>query len=825
MPETFINSLARRWSRLVLRWPGILLALLTAATGLLGWYASGLELRSDFKELLPQESQAVRDYNQYRDRLGGVGNFIVVVENRNFDAARGYVDALVAALEEKTPPGQIEYIDYRATAQREFFEKNKYLYVDVEDLVTIRERLRTKIEWETICSNPMYIDIAGDCDEDPGFTFDDIQDKYRALGRRYDHYLENYYTSADGSLIAILIKPSHDAASVTNVEAFLKAVEPVIQSIDPAAFDPSIQLRYTGAFMMAYGEYKAIFNDILSTAALCFVLVLLALVLYFRRFRTIYLIFSGVIFGLVWMFALTRHQYGFLNSVTGFLGIVVLGNGINNAIVLVARYLEERRRGEEMPEAMETALASTLRATFVAAFTTAAAYATLVISDMQGHKQFGVIGSFGMAACWLATFLVVPPLICLSERFRPISPEGYAESRIRVGDWIYKSVRRYPQGWISAGALLTVAGTVCLGLFLRDPWEEDYTKVRSQSSLRSGYQATNRLIMERIFDLSLTPAAVLVDDPEDVPAVVAELERRRETPDSIIDSIRYVAGFVPDRQGEKLAVLDDIRELMDGQALRFLNAGQRTEVDRIRESISLEKITVDDLPDEIVRNFREKDGSFDKVIYVFPDNSRELVYKSNLQAYVDSVRHIRLDNGKEVTSASEQTLVIDTINLTIETAPVVVCLAYGLVLLLVAVLFPSARAIITLMITLTAGFLMIFMGFYGLNQKLTFFNFIALPLTIGIGIDYGTNIYSRYELDGRGSIRDVLRTTGGAVMLCSVTTVIGYLSLLIANNLMLVYFGWLCLIGEITTVFTAIVLLPAWLLWRERRELVMPPAG
>ena len=64
----------------------------------------------------------------------------------------------------------------------------------------------------------------------------------------------------------------------------------------------------------------------------------------------------------------------------------------------------------------------------------------------------------------------------------------------------------------------------------------------------------------------------------------------------------------------------------------------------------------------------------------------------------------------------------------------------------------------------------------------------------------------------------VLRRTGGAVMLASLTTVIGYGSLVIASNQAFVSFGTLAIFGELTCVFAAVVSLPAFLWYLEKRK-------
>ena len=72
----------------------------------------------------------------------------------------------------------------------------------------------------------------------------------------------------------------------------------------------------------------------------------------------------------------------------------------------------------------------------------------------------------------------------------------------------------------------------------------------------------------------------------------------------------------------------------------------------------------------------------------------------------------------------------------------------------------------------------------------------------GIMVAYGVSGYvgwvvQRWRAEGRGSLGRVLRETGGAVGLCSLTTVIGYGSLLVAQSRALRGFGTLASAGEL----------------------------
>jgi len=92
-----------------------------------------------------------------------------------------------------------------------------------------------------------------------------------------------------------------------------------------------------------------------------------------------------------------------------------------------------------------------------------------------------------------------------------------------------------------------------------------------------------------------------------------------------------------------------------------------------------------------------------------------------------------------------------------------------------------------------------------------FLNYIAIPIQFGIGVDYSVNLYSRFLQEGKGSIVRVLRTTGGAVMITSLTTIIGYGALWFSLNGAINTFGTLANLGEVTCLMAAIFILPAYL--------------
>ncbi len=145
----------------------------------------------------------------------------------------------------------------------------------------------------------------------------------------------------------------------------------------------------------------------------------------------------------------------------------------------------------------------------------------------------------------------------------------------------------------------------------------------------------------------------------------------------------------------------------------------------------------------------------------------------------------------------------------VQDGPRATLFAFLAVVALVIILFRNFKTIALCLTALLLGVIWMAGGMLGFQIKINFLNFVALPITFGIGVDYGVNIFHRYKEEGRGSILNVVRNTGGAVLLASCTTVIGYSSLLIAGNQAFVSFGKLAVLGELTCVTAAVIALPS----------------
>jgi predicted RND superfamily exporter protein len=94
-----------------------------------------------------------------------------------------------------------------------------------------------------------------------------------------------------------------------------------------------------------------------------------------------------------------------------------------------------------------------------------------------------------------------------------------------------------------------------------------------------------------------------------------------------------------------------------------------------------------------------------------------------------------------------------------------------------------------------------------LGVRVNLLNFAAIPITIGVGADYVVNLFGAMDslrTDARGACVKM----GGAIFLCSLTTVIGYFSLVLAQSGALRTFGWAAILGELAAMVAVLLVFP-----------------
>ena len=157
------------------------------------------------------------------------------------------------------------------------------------------------------------------------------------------------------------------------------------------------------------------------------------------------------------------------------------------------------------------------------------------------------------------------------------------------------------------------------------------------------------------------------------------------------------------------------------------------------------------------------------------------------------------------------------LRLMLQEAPWMVLLTFTAVVLVMWLNFRTLRWTLLALLPLVVGVLWMLLIMELLGMKLNFYNMVVLPAVLGIGNDAGAHLVHRYREHGAGSLRQVLRSTGEAVTMASLTTMMGFGGQLLSFHPGLRSLGELAVVGVGTTLLAALLFLPALLQWLEDR--------
>ncbi len=436
----------------------------------------------------------------------------------------------------------------------------------------------------------------------------------------------------------------------------------------------------------------------------------------------------------------------------------------------------------------------------------------------------------------------MPSILTVIERISPIKtrPPGAPPSSQQVGP--LARLRRLtragvafgkpfaalvplaPRAVATTGALLAVVGLVTTVVYVRgDPMEYDLKKLRNKEMTRSEEHRINALAEDVTGYVGASGMAILVDRVDQVAPLRTELYRRaatrRPTTRSPSRTCTPSQDFVPADQAAKIPVLLSIKDrVLRARKRHIVSDADWKQIERSLPPDDLKPFGMDDLPVGVARAFTEKDGTRGRIVYIEPTRSDMVDDAHYLLRWADSYRETKLPDGSVIHGSGSAVIYADMWAAVLDDVPPAVVFSFGATFLVVLVAFRAGRSSVAVL-----GALLVGVGWMaGLlvlaKVKLNFLNFIALPITFGIGVDYAVNIVERYAREGAGGAASAVRNTGGAVILCSLTTTLGYLALLNSANEGVKSMGAAAVLGEVSCLLAAVIVLPAALWWVDRHR-------
>ncbi len=777
----------------------------------MGVLAERLPVYGDFSDLVPQDAPSVRQLHELEKRVHNFGTVMLAVVTddpvQRSQAAQALRDR-VALIDD----GLISDISFDDKVTRQFIWENRFLYASLDDLKQARDHLNQEI----LKTNPIYVNFDDD-DAQPVKEGDKtaaadgkktgsatkLRQKLDDAEKKRDE--PGTHVSDDGKMQLIVVRTSFDSGTVSKANELIDRLRAAAD--ETRAQFPGVTIGMAGDVLSGQAEHSALLSGMLIATLLTVLVVAVGLLLYYRSIRAVGALFWALSVGVITTFGLTRILIGHLNLASAFLSSIVIGNGINFGMILLARHLEERRKGQRGVPAIATAIRGTFTGTLVAALTGAVAYGSLAATEFKGFQHFGVIGGLGMAFCWLTAYTVLPAGLAILERagLKPGKAPAIGKLLARIAPHTHRQVTV-----VAVVALLVTAGAgMATVRYLSDPYEGNFRNLRSENAELNGISDWLGRI-DAAFGRHISGGfALATPTREQASALAARLKKLDDGKDAehrVFGVTASLDDVVPADQPEKLAVLADLRKKIDHNA-KNLEDADREEAERLRPPDVIHPISDADIPAVMAWPFTEKDGTRGRLVLVDAGQQYDTWLAHDLLAFTTTVEG--LDLGQGTLYGGSNFVFADVIRSMEGDGPKATLIALAGALLVITLLVGLRRHGAVTLVCMLSGTLLMIAGGWLLGLRVNFLDFVALPITIGIGIDYSVNIVTRERQEGTGSARAALATTGGAVLMCSFTTVVGYATLLLSANKGIKSFGTAAILGELTCVTAALVLAPA----------------
>ncbi|MCB9519708.1 MAG: MMPL family transporter [Myxococcales bacterium] len=828
------------YARLSNRSPWALLALYAVVTALSLAAASRIHVETGLEALLPDDAPSVVALHEARARRGSQEQFVIAVESPDPLATVRFVDALAAQLQDWE---EVEYVDI--VRDQTFFRDHILLYLPVEDLRTIDRNLRRIIRQRLGRDNPLFEDL----ETDPGeadfewrdwrlwispYTLVELGIEEDAVGTIFPFLTEGSGDAAevapDGSGAAEMTPEEAEEARIraarwalpdqyrdyriaphgrvavyaarlagrsTDIDYARRAYERAQQAIaaaDPASFHPELRAQVVGAYR-SFLEVQAVTHDATRATQIALVMVVGLLVAFFRNLRSLYIVMTPLLAGIAWTGGLLQLVYGHLNTLTVFVFSMLVGMGIDFAIHIYRRMLEERGAGASWEDAAFAAIARTGRALVTATVTTVGSLLMLVFAHFDGFREFGVACGLGVAVCLISSMAIIPPLVAASERVWPTPPRPVAGASVATE-------RRWVLTLCRAGAAVLVV-TAIAGAFVapRVQFEYDFSNLeapRDPNRIKYG-SALGRA-------RSSAPAIILGDSEQQLREVHAMLRERLRADDPLLTAFTTIATAIPGDQDARMDVIEHIYDALDRRAVQNIDGDEGAVIHQLTDLTEVEPFGVEDLPQWSVELIRERDGSLGSLGLLYGNYNDSDA--RDVARFQEEYSTIEVPSGTARVS-SNGFILSDVVRYVIadgERLAVFVTLGLVLVLLLdLRDLRAVAVCLSTLVVALglTIGAMVVF------DIKVGLYNIIVLPTVLGVGIDGSIHLYHRYLEEGRASTTRVLATTGAAVAASSLTTVAGFAGLLLIEHRGVITIGALATVGIFAAMLAALVVVPA----------------
>lgn len=363
-------------ARLILTNRIIILAAITVLTVFLVFQWKNLNMTYTEANLLPKKHIENQKYDDFLSKFGEEGNLIVIgFQDPKFFTPKAFSEwnKLISGLKSS---------------------KNVELVVSINDLKKLqKDTLAQKFELVPLINPLQTINLAY------------LQNIKTELFTNLPFYEGLLFNKKSGSIrSAVYLKKE----IVNTAARKIFIIETLIPIIDNFEKSTGIDLRVSGMPYIRTINAENMKGEIGLFIGAALLITSLIFFFFFRSFRATFISICILLFGVMWSFGtlgLFNYKITILTAIIPPLIIVI---GITNCIFLINKYQQEIKLHKNQAKALQRVISKIGVSTLMTNLTTAAGFATFMITGNELLYEFGLVTSINVITVYLLTLLIVP---------------------------------------------------------------------------------------------------------------------------------------------------------------------------------------------------------------------------------------------------------------------------------------------------------------------------------------------------------------------------------------------------------------------------------
>lgn len=402
-------------ARIVLKNRLAILCVILIITIFLGLQWKNIQFSFTEANLLPYDNNVNKEYNAFLDKFGEEGNLIVVgVKDDAFFTPKSFAAWNKLMTEIKA-------------------QKEVDLVVSINDL----KQLKKNDSLQTFELVP-FVDVQKTTDKNY------LQSIKKDLFQNMPFYEGLLFNKKNGSIRSAIYL---DKKIVNTAHRKDYIVSDFIPKIEAFEKETGIDLRVSGMPYIRTLNAMSILNEISLFIGASLLLTSLIFFFFFRSFRATLIAILIVVIGVMWTFGLLGFFHYQITVLTALVPTLVIVIGIPNCIFLTNKYQQEYSAHGNKAKALQRVITKVGTATLMTNLTTAAGFATFIITSSELLKEFGIISSLSIVSLFFLCLIVIP----IYYSYQPVPKAKHLEhlnrnyTRVFI-TWIEKTVkynRRY----------------------------------------------------------------------------------------------------------------------------------------------------------------------------------------------------------------------------------------------------------------------------------------------------------------------------------------------------------------------------------------------